>query len=168
MVNENKQDENFIKKCIELSRKSVKNGGAPFGALVVQNGEIIADSVNNAQYKISDHAEILVLDKAHKFLQTSNLSSCILYSNCEPCPMCSFMIREYKIKKVVFALPSLFMGGFSKWKILQDSELSKFENFFGKPPEVISGLLEDEAKKVFDEFLPLKDVFGSKVVKDKI
>ena len=162
MDSEKKQDEKFIRKCIELSIKSVQNGGAPFGALVVQNGKIIADSINNAQSKISDHAEILVLDKAHKILETSNLSSCILYSNCEPCPMCSFMIREYKIKKVVFATHSLFMGGFSKWKILQDEELSKMNIFFGKPPEVISGLLEEEAKKVFDEFPPLAGLFGIK------
>jgi tRNA(adenine34) deaminase len=165
MISEKNQDENFIRECIELSKKSIKNGGAPFGALVVQNGKVIADSMNDAQNRISDHAEILVLDKAHKTLGTPNLSSCILYSNCEPCPMCSFMIREYKIKKVVFALPSLFMGGFSKWKILQDDELSKFGDFFGKPPEVISGLLEDEARKVFDEFPPLAGVFGSKVKK---
>jgi tRNA(adenine34) deaminase len=163
MKDERSRDENFIRRCIELSKNSVKNGGAPFGALIVQNGKIIADSVNNAQNKVSDHAEILVLDKAHKILGTSNLSSCALYSNCEPCPMCSFMIREYKIKKVVFAVPSLFMGGFSKWKILQDKELSEFEKFFGKVPEVISGLLEDEAKKVFDEFPPFVGLFGSDV-----
>ncbi len=95
-------DEKFIRKCIELSEESMKNGGAPFGALIVQNGKIIADSINNAQTKILDHAEILVLDKVHKKLGTSNLSDCVLYSSCEPCPMCSFMIREYKIKKVVF------------------------------------------------------------------
>jgi len=161
------QDKKFIQKCIELSENSIKNGGAPFGALIVKEGKIIANSINNAQNRISDHAEILVLDKAHKLLGTSNLSSCILYSNCEPCPMCSFMIREYKIKKVVFALPSLFMGGYSKWKILQDNELSYFDKFFGKPPEVVSGILESDAKKVFNNFPLLAGVFGSKV-KNKI
>ena len=153
-------DEFFIKKCIELSEKSVENGGAPFGALIVKDIRILCDSINNAQNKISDHAEILVLDKAHKIIGTSDLSSCILYSNCEPCPMCSFMIREYKIKKIVFSVHSYFMGGFSKWKILQDKEISKFEKFFGKPPEVIAGVLENEGKKVFDNFSLLKGVFG--------
>ncbi len=160
MVNE---DEKFIQRCIDLSKASVKNGGAPFGALVVRDGKIIADSVNNAQNKISDHAEILVLDKAHKFLGTSNLASCVLYSNCEPCPMCSFMIREYKIKKIVFSVHSRAMGGFSKWKILQDEELSTMPDFFGKPSEVVAGIFEEEARKVFDEFPPLKEIFGSNV-----
>jgi len=63
---------------------------------------------------------------------------------CEPCPICSFMIREYKISRVVFALPSLYMGGYSKWKILQDTDLTKFNLFFGKPPEVIGSFMEDE------------------------
>jgi tRNA(adenine34) deaminase len=73
------------------------------------------------------------------------------------------MIREYKIKKVVFAVQSPFMGGYSKWKILQDEELSKMPDFFAKPPEVISRLLESEAKKVFDKFPPLAGIFGSEI-----
>lgn len=156
------QDEKFIRKCIELSKESLEKGGAPFGAIVVREDEIIADSVNNAQNKISDHAEIIVLDKAHKKLGTSNLSNCVLYSNCEPCPMCSFMIREYKIKKVVFSVISPLMGGFSKWKILQDNGLTDCNGFFGKSPEVIASLLEDEGLKVMNEFPPFVGVFGSR------
>jgi len=53
------------------------------------------------------------------------------------------MIREYKISRVVFALPSLYMGGYSKWKILQDTDLTKFNLFFGKPPKVIDNFMED-------------------------
>jgi len=76
------------------------------------------------------------------------------------------MVREYRIKKVVFAMPSLFMGGYSKWKILQDDELTKLPAFFGKSPEVVSGILEKEAKKVFERFPPLIGVFGSDAVLD--
>lgn len=158
---EEKTDEYFIRKCIELSKKSMEEGGAPFGALIVRNGEIIADSLNNAQSRVSDHAEILVLDKAHKKLEKADLSDCILYSNCEPCPMCSFMAREYKIKKIVFSVNSPLMGGFSKWKIMQDEELTRCNGFFGKPPEVVAGLLEKEGLEVMKEFEPFKGLFGS-------
>jgi tRNA(adenine34) deaminase len=75
------------------------------------------------------------------------------------------MIREYKIKKVVFALPSPFMGGFSKWNILQDDELAEFPPFFSKPPEVVSSVLEAEAKVVFDK-TPLW-MFGSNARSNK-
>ena len=152
-------DEKFVRRCIELSEQALGKGDAPFGALIVKNEKIIAEAINNSKTKISNHAEILVLDAAHKKLGNSDLAGCILYSNCEPCPMCSFMIREYKISKVVFALPSLFVGGYSKWNILQDKEISQFKPFFGEPPEVISGVLEIEAKKIFNK-TPLW-MFGS-------
>ena len=132
-----------------------------FLTVEVEEGEIVADSMNNAQGKISDHAEILVLDQAHKKLGTSNLSDCVLYSNCEPCPMCSFMTREYKIKKVVFSVLSPLMGGYSKWKILQDDGLTYCNDFFGKPPEVVAGILEDEGLKVMEKFELFKGLFGS-------
>ena len=62
--------------------------------------------------------------------------------------MCSFMIREYKISRVVFALPSLYMGGYSKWKILQDTDLTKFNLFFGNLPAVKGSFMKDKAKQV--------------------
>lgn len=155
------QDEKFIRKCIRLSQQSLDNGGAPFGALIVRDGEVVADSVNNAQSKISDHAEIVVMDKAHRKLGTPDLSDCVLYSNCELCPMCAFMAREYKIIKIVFSVSSPMMGGFSKWKILQDDELEHLNNFFGKPPEVVAGVLEDEGLEVMNGFKPFVGLFGS-------
>lgn len=154
------EDKKFIKRCIEFSDESVKNGDAPFGALIVDGGgEIIAESGNGAAEKVSDHAEIIVMDKAHKKIGKSDLSECVLYSNCEPCPMCSFMAREYKLKKIVFAVHSLYMGGFSKYPILQDEELSRLKPFFGPEPEVVSGVLEDEALDVFKK-VPAFWAFG--------
>jgi tRNA(adenine34) deaminase len=137
-----------MKRCIELSQISIDNGDAPFGSLIAKGNILVAEGINAANSKVSEHAEITALHNAHQVLSTSDLSDCTLYTSCEPCPMCSFMIREYKIGRVVFALPSLYMGGYSKWKILQDTELAKFNLFFGAPPEVSGGLLEDEAKEV--------------------
>ncbi len=141
-------DKHWIKRSIELSQRSLDQGDAPFGSLITKDGQLIAEGVNDAKNKISEHAEIIALHNAHKVLDTSDLSECTLYTSCEPCPMCSFMIREYKISRVVFALPSIYMGGYTKWKILQDEDLTKFNLFFGTPPEVLGGLLEDEAKEV--------------------
>lgn len=143
------QNEKFILRCIELAKKGLEKGEAPFTSLITKGNEILVESVNGAVGKISDHAEILVLDMAHKKLGTSDLSDCTLYTICEPCPMCSFMIREYKISKVVFSLYSPFMGGYSKWNILQDQEISRFKDYFGKPPETVAGIFEDKAKEIF-------------------
>jgi tRNA(adenine34) deaminase len=136
-------DKHFMQRCIELSKLSLDQGDAPFGSLITRDNELIAEGINAANTKVSEHAEITALHNAHQVIGSPDLSGCTLYTSCEPCPMCSFMIREYKISRVVFALPSLYMGGYSKWKILQDTDLTKFNLFFGKPPEVIDNFMED-------------------------
>jgi tRNA(adenine34) deaminase len=142
------QDKHFMQRCIELSKLSLDQGDAPFGSLITRDNELIAEGINAANTKVSEHAEITALHNAHQVIGSSDLSGCTLYTSCEPCPMCSFMIREYKISRVVFALPSLYMGGYSKWKILQDTDLTKFNLFFGTPPEVTGSFMEAKAKQV--------------------
>lgn len=144
-------DEKFMRRCIELSQESVDSGDAAFGSLIAIDDRLVAEGLNDYKTKISEHAEIVALNNAHKALNSSDLSACTLYTSCEPCPMCSFMIREFKIKRVVFALPSLHMGGYSKWPILQDTGLTAFYPIFGHPPEVTGGFMEAEAKVVMSK-----------------
>jgi len=142
-------DSRYIKRCIELSSQSLDKGDAPFGSLVVMDDEIIAESSNLAARRVSDHAEVIALHLAHEKVGHSNLKGATLYSNCEPCPMCAFMAREYKVSRVVYSLTSPFMGGHSKWNIMEDTELHHFPPFFSEVPEVHGGLHEEEAKAVF-------------------
>lgn len=146
------EDLKFIKQCIALSEKSVASGDAPFGSLIVKEGEIIGASENNASNKVSDHAEIMALHHAHMHTGSSNLKGATMYSNCEPCPMCSFMAREYKVSRIVYSVHSPFMGGHSKWNIAEDDQLHHFPPYFGPIPEVIGGVLEEEGRKIFLDF----------------
>ncbi len=147
-----KSDEKHIKKCIELSKAALGAGDNPFGCVIVKNGEVIAEARNKIkEHDVTQHAEIVAMKEAQKKLQTDNFSDCVIYSNCEPCPMCSFMIRELKFKRVVFALESPYMGGFSRWNILRDRGLLKFKPIFAEPPEVVKGILKERAKEVFKE-----------------
>ncbi|MBR9861584.1 nucleoside deaminase [bacterium] len=141
-------DLNFMQQCINLSRKAVEKGDAPFGSLVAKADQLIAVGVNDKNKKVSDHAEILALHHAHLELGTSDLRGCTLYTSCEPCPMCSFMIREYKISRVVFGIKSPHMGGSSKWPILKDEGLTRLGMIFSQAPEVIGGVMEKEALEV--------------------
>ncbi len=98
-------DRKFLGKAIEIAIEGIKNGGGPFGAVIVNDGSIISGS-NNKVVLSGDptaHAEVLVIRKAAKFLKTYDLSSCILYTTCEPCPMCLGAIYWSGIKKVVYA-----------------------------------------------------------------
>ena len=145
------RDEKFMARCIKLAENSVKRGESPFGSLITVNNKIIAES-GNMVFKTNDmtqHAEMRVMLAAQKKLKSFNLSKCTIYTNCEPCSMCSFMIRELKIKRVVYALKSPYMGGHSKWNILEDRELEKFHPVFNRPPDVLTGVLAKEAMITF-------------------
>lgn len=95
----------FMRRAIELSLENVKKGGGPFAALIVRNGEILAEDCNLVTV-LNDptaHAEINAIRDAARKLKTFDLSGCTIYSTCEPCPMCLGAIYWAKIDKVVFA-----------------------------------------------------------------
>ncbi len=96
----------YMKKAKENADKGIANKeGGPFGAVVVnKEGKIIANG-NNKVLKDKDptaHAEIVAIRKACKVLDTNDLSECILYTSCEPCPMCLSAIIWANIKKVYY------------------------------------------------------------------
>ncbi len=148
-----KSDENIMRRCIKLAQQALRNGDNPFGCVITKRDRIVTEARNNTKGRndVSKHAEIIAMGRAQKLLRTTNLSDYTLYSNCEPCAMCSYVIRELKFGKVVFGIRSPIMGGYSKWRILEDPGLTSLKLFFGKPPKVIAGLLEQEASEVFEK-----------------
>jgi guanine deaminase len=82
-----------------------ENHGGPFGAVVVQNGTIIARAHNQVidSRDPTAHAEILAIRRAASQLKTFDLSGCDIYSTCEPCPMCLGAIIWAKIKNLYYA-----------------------------------------------------------------
>lgn len=147
-------DEHYMQKCIDLSKTAIAHGEMPFASLITRGDSIIAQSENavGKEKDVTEHAEIVVMKMAQKLMKPEEFAECTLYTNVEPCPMCSFMIRELKFKKVVFSLHSPIMGGFSKWPILQDRELEQLTGYFGRPPEVVGGVLEEETESIWKSF----------------
>ena len=80
----------FMKRAIELSIKSVNNGGGPFGSVIVKGDKIIAEGSNKvtSNNDPTAHGEIVAIREACKKLNNFSLNGCDLYSTCEPCPMC--------------------------------------------------------------------------------
>jgi len=95
----------FLRRAIELSLDNVKKGGGPFGAVITRDVEILAESCNlvTLTNDPTAHAEINVIRAAARKLETFDLSGCVIYSSCEPCPMCLGAIYWARIGKVVFA-----------------------------------------------------------------
>jgi tRNA(Arg) A34 adenosine deaminase TadA len=100
-----KSEKEFMSEAIRLATESVKNGGGPFGAVIVKNGEIVAMSSNSVT-KDNDptaHAEVNTIRKACKKLNTFDLSGCEIYTSCEPCPMCFGAIHWARLDKIYYA-----------------------------------------------------------------
>lgn len=91
----------FMKRAVDLAVENVHNGGGPFGAVLVKDGEIVAEGVNelHEKYDISGHAELLAIRKAQEDLQTHDLSGYVMYASGEPCPMCLSAMYMSGIKK---------------------------------------------------------------------
>jgi tRNA(adenine34) deaminase len=145
-------------RCVELSRVAVVKGEYPFASIVVQDGTIVAQAINRSvrQHDVSRHAEVIALSHALRTLSREQLRHCTLYSNIEPCAMCSYCIREAWVGRVVYALESPVMGGISKWNLLRDTDMSaRMPQIFGPVPEVVSGVCVPQAQQAWRDWNPL-------------
>lgn len=99
-------NEVFLRHAIQASIENVQRDlGGPFGAVIVRNGEVIAEAAN-AVTRSNDptaHAEVGAIRAACEKLQTFELSGCVLYSSCEPCPMCLAAAYWARLDGIYFA-----------------------------------------------------------------
>ena len=97
--------EELMRRAIELSENSVRNGGGPFGAVIAKDGEIIAEGSNKVTINNDPtaHAEVCAIRNACKILNTFELANCVIYTSCEPCPMCLGAIYWARISKIFYA-----------------------------------------------------------------
>lgn len=98
-------DKKNLLRAVELAMKSISVGGGPFGAVITLNDKIISEAYNRVVLSRDPtaHAEVLAIRQAASLLRTHNLDKCILYTSCEPCPMCLGAIYWAGIKKVFYS-----------------------------------------------------------------
>jgi len=99
------RDKELLEMAVDIARDGINEGGGPFGALITMDGNIIASSGNRVVLNADPtaHAEILAIRKAAEYTGNHDLSGCVLYTSCEPCPMCLGAIYWAGIRKVVYA-----------------------------------------------------------------
>ena len=126
-----------MQQCEILADKAAKKGNAPVGALIVKDDEIIseAEEAGKSKNDITCHAEIEALRIALNKLRSSNLSDCILFTTHEPCIMCSYAIRFYQIKKLVYQNSVKYLGGISSSMPLLLSD--EVPPHWAKAPEIV-------------------------------
>lgn len=101
------KDKEFMRRAIALAQKGIDAGaGGPFGAVVVnQNGEVVGEGFNQvtSTNDPTAHAEVVAIRRACETLGNFQLDGCILYTSCEPCPMCLGAIYWARPAKVFYA-----------------------------------------------------------------
>ena len=140
--------EELMRKAIELSIESVRNGGGPFGAIIACKGEIIAEGSNGVTIynDPTAHAEVTAIRKACEKLGTFDLTGCEIYTSCEPCPMCLGAIYWAHLDKIYYANDRKDAAdiGFDDDFIYQEIEVKP--QYRKKPSEI---LMREEGLEAF-------------------
>lgn len=140
--------EDFMRKAIELSIENVKNGGGPFGAVIVKDGEIVATGVNRvtANHDPTAHAEVSAIRAACEKLGTFDLEGCEIYTSCEPCPMCLGAIYWAHLDKIYYGNNKTDAAriGFDDSFIYDELALERKDR-----KKVMEEMLPEEAKAAF-------------------
>lgn len=141
-------DRELMARAIKLSEESVRNGGGPFGAVIAKDGKLIAEASNSVTIDCDPtaHAEVSAIRKATKELGTFDLKGCVIYTSCEPCPMCLGAIYWARLDKILYANDRKDAAaiGFDDDFIYKEIELEPDKR--NKPSEI---LMRDEASKAF-------------------
>lgn len=142
------QDEHFMRRALELAAVAESEGEVPIGALLVRDGEIVAEGWNRSigQHDATAHAEVEVLRKAGQVLENYRLLDTTLYVTLEPCPMCAGALLHSRVKRIVFGATDLKAGAAGTVLDLFESQAAYHY------AEVEKGLLEDECKAVLQAF----------------
>jgi guanine deaminase len=151
------QDRAYMRQAIELMRKAgvVDKTGGPFGAVIVRDGEVLA-AEGNSVVRDNDptaHAEVKTIRVACKKVNAPNLKGAILFSSCEPCPMCFAASYWARVNKIYYAAA---WADFAD--LFDDANISAdIRKPYGKRTVPVEPLLRAEGQKVWAEFRALPD-----------
>jgi guanine deaminase len=98
-------DVRHLDHACALATEAASTDGGPFGAIVVQGGQVVSTGTNRvtADHDPTAHAEVVALRAAGRALGTNDLTGCVLYASCQPCPMCQAAAWWARVDRVVYA-----------------------------------------------------------------
>ena len=145
-------DEKFMKLAIEQARHAAELGEVPIGAVVVCDGEVIAEGFNQRENNQdpSAHAEFTAICQASRELERWRLPDCTVYVTLEPCIMCSGLMHQSRIARCVYGAPDPKAGALGTLYDVHDDERLN-HNF-----EVTAGVLEDECAALLRDFFRMR------------
>jgi len=141
-------DEKWMKIAISEANLATNEGEIPVGAILIQDGKLIAKAHNQPilNHDPTAHAEVEVLRKAGRKLKNYRLSGSTLYVTLEPCAMCLGAIMHARVERIVYGAsdPKTGVCG-SKTDLTSES-------FFTHKVKVDGGVLEEENKEILQSF----------------
>lgn len=141
----------FMRQCIDLGKKAMLQGDSPVGSIIVKDSIVIGIGIEagKSSQNITKHAEIEAVNDALFKTKLKDLSDCALYTTHEPCIMCSYVIRHYKLRTIVYGTNVQHIGGItSDLKVMQTSKVPNW----GKTPIIIGNILKDECEKLSTDY----------------
>jgi guanine deaminase len=150
-------DEKFMMRAMELAKSGVDNNhGGPFGCVIAKDGEIVGEGCNRvtSTNDPTAHAEIVAIRDACKKLESFQLEGCVVYTTCEPCPMC--------LGAIYWARPAgIFFAGTREDAAEAGFDDKLFYDELEKPNEhrqlKMLSLLRGEAEKLFHNWTEKTD-----------
>ncbi|ASK60734.1 tRNA-specific adenosine deaminase [Virgibacillus phasianinus] len=114
----------FMERAVNLALENVRDGGQPFGAVLVKDNDVFTEGVNELHrtYDVSGHAELLAIRCAQEQLQTNDLSGYTMYASGEPCPMCLTAMYFAGIERVYYcaSVEDAVAAGLGKSKMIYE------------------------------------------------
>ena len=140
-------DQHWMNLALEQAKMAAQKGEVPVGAVIVQNGTLIAKAHNLclSDWMATAHAEMLAINEASRILGSWRLSDCTLYVTLEPCPMCAGAIVNARIPRVVFAAKDPRAGAMGSLLDLTQYPLES-------RPIVENGLFAEDSLRLLRDF----------------
>lgn len=148
------EHETHLTAAIEQARKGADLGEQPFGAVVVYDGAIIGSAYSRkmGEPDITAHAEIRALRSATTALGRRQLAGCVLYTTCEPCPMCAGAALNADIEQIVFGAHISDLPAPEGHHItFKDYSLRSFAQLTGWNLRITAGLLAETCVALYQE-----------------
>ncbi|NYT02565.1 MAG: nucleoside deaminase [Methanosarcinales archaeon] len=146
-----------MRMAIQVARAGVLEGQTPFGACVVHEGKVLS-CLHNSVLKDTDitaHAEVLAIREACRARGSIDLSGCVIFSSCEPCPMCFSACHWARIDKIFYGARIEDAEGFGFHELPISNRLMK--ELGGSQVALVGDLLREESLAVFREWYARPD-----------
>jgi len=141
----------YLSRALQIADANITNGGGPFGAVITRHDEVLAESANKVAIMNDPtaHAEMLAIREAAEKKGSFDLSDCVLYASCEPCPMCMGAVYWAGIKKVLYASDRMQAAdaGFD-----DDIIYTELKRLPGDRSILMEKGLEEEGRKVMERW----------------